>query len=115
MKYKKELAGTYDANGIELLEKKINTLGTIKQEKTIKPQVAEEQKIQTKTLEDKPKQTVAKATTKPAEGLNWEEIVSDLRKSGKMMLYTNLINTTANKINDMTIGIEFPTVYFNNL
>jgi len=39
---------------------------------------------------------------------NWPQIVDELKKSGKIVLYTNLINTKAVEINDMTIGIEFP-------
>ena len=38
----------------------------------------------------------------------WPKIVSDLKTSGKIMLYTNLMNSTASQINDMVIGIEFP-------
>lgn len=38
----------------------------------------------------------------------WPNIVNDFKKSGKIMLYTNLINTTAYEVNDMTIGIQFP-------
>ena len=38
---------------------------------------------------------------------NWKSLVDTLKNSGKMMLYTNLVNTTAKEINDMTVGIEF--------
>ena len=38
----------------------------------------------------------------------WPNIVNDFKKAGKIMLYTNLINTTAYEVNDMTIGIQFP-------
>ncbi len=38
----------------------------------------------------------------------WPEIVNDLRKNGKIVLYTNLLGTKAKQINDMTVGIEFP-------
>ena len=38
----------------------------------------------------------------------WTNILNDLKESGKIMLYTNLINTTAVEINDMTVGIQFP-------
>ena len=38
---------------------------------------------------------------------NWKQVVNDLKTSGKIMLYTNLINTNAVEINDMTVGIEF--------
>ena len=39
---------------------------------------------------------------------NWNKIVGDLKQSGKILLYTNLINSNAVEINDMTIGISFP-------
>lgn len=38
----------------------------------------------------------------------WPQIVSDLKQSGKIVLYTNLMNTKATELNDMTVGIEFP-------
>lgn len=38
----------------------------------------------------------------------WTNIVNDLKQNGKIMLYTNLMNTEAKEINDMTVGIEFP-------
>ena len=37
----------------------------------------------------------------------WPQVVDDLKKNGKVMLYTNLLNTTAREINDQTIGIQF--------
>ncbi len=39
---------------------------------------------------------------------NWPKIVSDLKTAGKIMLYTNLMNTAAKQVNDMTVGIVFP-------
>ncbi len=44
-------------------------------------------------------------TGKKAEG--WDNLVRGLKESGKIMLYTNLMNTTATEINDMTVGIVF--------
>ena len=38
----------------------------------------------------------------------WPQIIKDLKQSGKIVLYTNLMNTRAKEINDMTVGIEFP-------
>ena len=38
----------------------------------------------------------------------WPQIVNDLKQSGKIVLYTNLMGTTAKELNDMTVGIEFP-------
>ena len=43
---------------------------------------------------------------KPAQ--YWPDILNNFKKNGKIMLYTNLINTNATEINDMTVGIEFP-------
>ena len=37
----------------------------------------------------------------------WPKVVNELKDEGKIVLYTNLINTKATKISDMTIGIEF--------
>ena len=39
---------------------------------------------------------------------DWPKIVKDLKQSGKIVLFTNLINTKAVEINDMTVGIQFP-------
>ena len=44
--------------------------------------------------------------SKPAQ--YWNDIVNNLKKNGKIMLYTNLLNTNAVEVNDMTVGIEFP-------
>jgi len=38
----------------------------------------------------------------------WSRVMTELKQSGKIMLYTNLINSQAVEINDMTIGIQFP-------
>ncbi len=38
----------------------------------------------------------------------WPQILNELKQNGKIVLYTNLVNTRATEINDMTVGIEFP-------
>ena len=38
----------------------------------------------------------------------WPSVVDSFKQNGKIMLYTNLMNSTAKEINDMTVGIEFP-------
>ena len=38
----------------------------------------------------------------------WPQIITDLKQSVKIVLYTNLLGTKAKEINDMTVGIEFP-------
>lgn len=37
----------------------------------------------------------------------WPKIIKELKDAGKIMLYTNLMNSIASKINDLTIGIQF--------
>ena len=62
----------------------------------------------TKTVSTTPK---TQATNKQYVGgvsKNWPKIVNDLKQSGKIVLYTNLVNTKAEEINDMTVGIKFP-------
>ena len=39
---------------------------------------------------------------------SWPKIVNDLKQSGKIVLYTNLVNTRAEQINEKTVGIKFP-------
>ena len=38
----------------------------------------------------------------------WPNVVNSFKQNGKIMLYTNLMNSVAKEINDMTVGIEFP-------
>ena len=38
----------------------------------------------------------------------WPQIMQEIKQKGKIVLYTNLMGTTAKEINDMTVGIEFP-------
>lgn len=38
----------------------------------------------------------------------WPNILNYFKTKGKIMLYTNLLNTNAVETNDMTVGIEFP-------
>ena len=42
---------------------------------------------------------------KPIKG--WNDIIENFKTQGKIMLYTNLMNTTATEVNDMTGGIVF--------
>lgn len=38
---------------------------------------------------------------------SWPKIVSDLKQNGKIVLYTNLMNTRAEQVNDTTVEIKF--------
>lgn len=55
----------------------------------------------------KPKTVQAKNFSNKVEEY-WPQIITDLKQSGKIVLYTNLINTRAVELNDMTVGIQFP-------
>lgn len=56
-------------------------------------------------IEEKPK-TVTKITGESVP--YWSTVLDKIKQNGKVMIYTNLIGTNAVKIDDMTIGIEFP-------
>ncbi len=62
----------------------------------------------TTTRKTQPKQTntTKKFSNKTEE--YWPQIMNDLKQSGKIVLYTNLLGTNAKELNDMTVGIEFP-------
>lgn len=72
-----------------------------------------EPKIVNKTVE-MPTVSIPKTTTNSAKSYSsdlsksWPKIVNDLKQNGKIVLYTNLVNTKAEQINDMTVGIKFP-------
>ena len=60
---------------------------------------------QTKTQNKPPKMQMSGVTGSIEK--TWPKIVGNLKDNGKIVLYTNLINTEAKEINDMTVGIEF--------
>lgn len=39
---------------------------------------------------------------------NWQEIIAKMKQDGKIMLYTNLMNSKAIKTNDMMVELNFP-------
>lgn len=68
-------------------------------------------KVETK-VENAVKET--KKEFKPSEELangniitSWQNVLNDIKKQGKVMLYANLIGTEAVEENDMTVGIRF--------
>lgn len=80
---------------------KLNTINTTTKPVTVTS--ASEQKI---TFAKQP--TNARPNYSSDLNKSWPKIVSDLKQNGKIVLYTNLVNTKAEQINDMTIGIKFP-------
>ena len=55
-----------------------------------------------------PAKIIPKTECKNAKKMQgWNKVLNNLKQDGKLLLYTNLINTVAYELNDMTIGIEF--------
>ncbi len=69
---------------------KVNKATELKEQKGFKPEI---KKSSTVKLGEKVK--------------NWPKIVDQIKQQGKITLYTNLLNSSANQINDMTVGINF--------
>lgn len=100
-------------NKIKQLENKINSIsydvingsGKITENSTEKN--AKKSRVTNKSTNLGPTNIVSNfiPTGKQTEG--WGDVVKGLKEDGKIMLYTNLINTVATEINDMTVGIVF--------
>ena len=89
---------------VESLEKQIKS-GNIKIENTIKAE--NKPKTVNKQEEPKTKKIQREIISEPGEYVSfWSEVINKLKSSGKIMVYTNLINTKAKQVND-TLQIEF--------
>ena len=65
-------------------------------------------KATSRTVQNGPTNIVTNFEPKGKKVEGWGKLVTGLKESGKIMLYTNLMNTTATEVNDMTVGIVFP-------
>jgi len=72
--------------------------------KTEKNVEIKKEKVQNQ--EDKTQKSEQESSLKGAK--SWDNIITQLKTRGKVMLYTNLMNTKAVELNDLVIGIEFP-------
>ena len=97
-------------NRITKLEQKIKNIGSMdfsKVEKNPENQPssnANAQKVATTQKSEDNK----KVDTSKIKGLDfWPKVIDTLKKSGKILVATNLLNTKLVEINDMTIGIIF--------
>ena len=101
-------------NKIAVLESKINQMsaGVIhKQTQNVENKPAYSVNPVPKTQNTSVTKPSSEATpnVKLGNGINsWSKIVADLKQEGKIMLYTNLMNSNATELNDMTVGITFP-------
>ena len=103
-------------NGIEELEKRITELENqiksgninVRVNSTISSENAVQRK-EVKKESAEPKNIVYKVGKEnPKINEEWNKIVNQFKAEGKIMIYTNLINTRLTQINDLFIGIEFP-------
>ncbi|MGN1326841.1 MAG: DNA polymerase III subunit gamma/tau [Clostridia bacterium] len=95
LKYKinrleKQITLMQNSGVINNSEKNVDTKPAKQQSTTIKPEV---KKSTTVNLENKVQ--------------NWPKVVEQIKQEGKISLYTNLLNSSASQINDMTVGIKF--------
>ncbi len=67
----------------------------------------EQPKVETKQIETVEKQEKQKPLAPGSKLPTWSNVLANVKKQGKVMLYANLINTEAVEINDMTVEIRF--------
>ena len=118
-----KLCNKQSGNSNEDLERRINEL----EEKISKGFIAQSNysnstnniapssySVQQRNSTNKPQGRIEKTGTKTgtlSQGpitKEWPNILNYFKTNGKIMLYTNLLNTSAVEVNDMTVGIEFP-------
>lgn len=100
-------------NKIKQLEYKINQISTgvvhnLEQNVDNQEPKSTIRRVNTKTVSNGPSNIVTNIAPTGKKSECWGKLVSGLKESGKIMLYTNLVNTTATEVNDMTVGIVFP-------
>lgn len=96
-------------NGNSSLEDRIDKLEKIIENSRVVVQeskIIEKSKIQKAEVKQEAKPQKSKAISgKPVDC--WINVLENLKKNGKLVLYTNLINSKAVEINDMTLGVQF--------
>ena len=74
----------------------------------VKPKESIQEKTQEKTQEKYQKKLNNEKKVESKIEESWPKIVKDLKQNGKIVLYSNLIDTNAVELNDMVVGIQFP-------
>ncbi len=100
--------------GLEEIEKRINKIENILKQGTSTKNIEQPKQEIPITKPEKSQKPVKKVDETPVQKMQdgnlvpyWQTIINQLKENGKVMLYTNLINSKARKLNDMVIGIEF--------
>lgn len=91
-----------------IVEKPIQVQDTMPEVNPVQENVVNSAKQIPVEKKEEPKVNVTTSVSSGNGIKAWPKIIKELKDSGKIMLYTNLLNSTANEINDMVIGIEFP-------
>ena len=93
------------ANGVIIQKNNSNNINHI-----ISSNYSEQQNITASKPQRKAEKTEVKVSTVSQGPITreWANILNDFKSNGKLMLFTNLLNTNAIELNDMTVGIEFP-------
>ena len=92
---------------LELIEKKLANFNNMK------PNIPYQESanvVPTNKIERKVETKVENSDVKSSNNLSatWKKIVDSLKRNGKIRLYTALINTRVNEVNDLIWEIEFP-------
>lgn len=100
-------------DGLEDLRKKISELENklLSNNIQIKPTHTGTTQVEKKNIEKESEEKPSQKKNVPINGdigSAWNNVLDLLRKSGKISLYTNLINTKAIELNDMVLEIYFP-------
>lgn len=85
---------------IAMLEQKINNIGSIPKQETVNKPVNNS----TRNVLKNPEVKLDNGNSNQI----WNQIIENLKKSGKIRLYTSLVNTKLNPLNDQTWEIQFP-------
>ena len=105
-----------DKEGIEELQNRISKLEQIiknggigKEKSNISNNISKDFNTNTEVKKEEQKQVkkTSSVTSKKTQEC-WLKVLENLKISGKLGLYTNLIQTNAIELNDMMIGVEFP-------
>ncbi len=100
---KSNIIGSDIEKRLQILENKlenINSENYVPEVKIEKPIISE------KRVEVKKENNTSTVTGKTQE--MWKKVIDNLKRNGKIRLYTALINTKINEINDLVWEVEFP-------
>lgn len=103
-----------NSQGLEDLNNRITNLEKKIENGNLNNKISENNKVEEKDkTEKKPKSSSVKVEKIDFSKLNinqlefWPKIINQLKEDRKMLLVSNLLNTTAILLNDMTIGVVF--------